>query len=489
MDATTPKELVLDAEGLELLKEEKVAPARENFWYFRQLVDPKLIPSWWQEHAAKHLQWFYDDMVAGKRPKLLLQAPPQHGKSRLLRDFNCWCAGKNPDLNLIFGSYSEDLGVAANLHLQRLISSRCYQSTFQNTRIPNGSDKYICNSQHVEFPNFRGSFRNTTVLGAINGFSLDLGVVDDPIKGQAESRSKTIRDKTWDWFTNDFFLRFSNNAGFVMIQTRWHVDDPTGRWLERFPNTRILRYSAVAESDDWSVKKGLRSPGEALFPQFKSLDFLAERRKALTSSAWEALYQQKPIITGGGIFPVEKLLVVSMFDRHRIKKSVRYWDKAGTQDAGKRTAGVLMHSMWDCGFVIENVVKGQWAASMREERIRACAENDRNMIPRNVVYEVMVEQEPGSGGKESAEYTIKNLQGFRVYADKVTGSKEVRAEPLAAQVQGNNVRLVAGEWIHDFLDEAESYPNGKFLDQIDAAAGAFNRLTAKPSYNLHALAS
>jgi hypothetical protein len=29
-------------------------------------------------------------------------------------------------------------------------------------------------------------------------------------------------------------------------------------------------------------------------------------------------------------------------------------------------------------------------------------------------YEVVVEQEPGSGGKESAENTIRNLAGFKV---------------------------------------------------------------------------
>jgi hypothetical protein len=35
----------------------------------------------------------------------------------------------------------------------------------------------------------------------------------------------------------------------------------------------------------------------------------------------------------------------------------------------------------------------------------------------------------GLGGKESAESTIRNLPGFLVYADKVTGAKEVRAIP------------------------------------------------------------
>src|SRR5262249_54420238 len=65
----------------------------------------------------------------------------------------------------------------------------------------------------------------------------------------------------------------------------------------------------------------------------------------------------------------------------------------------------------------------------REERIKYWANQDRQMLGGYAAsYEVGVEQEPGSGGKESAEATIRNLAGFRVFADKVTGSKEVRAE-------------------------------------------------------------
>ena len=88
------------------------------------------------------------------------------------------------------------------------------------------------------------------------------------------------------------------------------------------------------------------------------------------------------------------------------------------------------------------MVRGRWLALEREEQIKSWAKSDKAKI--NGSYEVVVEQEPGSGGKKSAEATIRNLAGFRVFADKVTGSKEVRAEPFAAQVQGGNVFLVAG---------------------------------------------
>jgi predicted phage terminase large subunit-like protein len=330
----------------------------------------------------------------------------------------------------------------------------------------------------LEYVDHRGSFRNTTVEGQITGKSLDLGVVDDPIKGRAEASSKAVRDKIWDWFTDDFLTRFSDPAGLLMIMTRWHVDDPVGRLIERFPKAKILRYPAIAEEDEKN-----RCKGGALFPEHKSLQFLMERKAAMTPAGWESEYQQNPIVVGGGIFPIEKLKTLPMLDRDKISRSVRYVDKAGTEGGGAWTAMVLMHKMRDGSYVIEHAVRGQWSALEREEKIKFWAKHDSAKL-RPGAYEIGVEQEPGSGGKESAEATIRNLAGYKVFADKVTGSKEVRAEPLAAQVQAGNVHLIAGLWQTDLLDEMESFPSGKYRDQVDACNGAFNRLALGPSYNL-----
>ena len=99
---------------------------------------------------------------------------------------------------------------------------------------------------------------------------------------------------------------------------------------------------------------------------------------------------------------------------------------------------------------------------------------------------MVIEVEPGSGGKESAEATIRNLAGHACIGDKPGAgrSKELRAEPFAAQVQGGNVYLHAGPWVQDFLDEAESFPNSPHLDQVDAAAMAFHHLTKPGGYSL-----
>ena len=305
-----------------------------------------------------------------------------------------------------------------------------------------------------------------------------MGVIDDPVKGSAEAHSRVIRDRTWNWFVDDFRTRFAANGALLVIMTRWHVDDLLGRFIERIPGVRVLRFPAICERDD-----NYRRAGEPLFPEWKPLDFLLEQQKLLTEGSWQALYQQSPFIIGGGIFPIEKLKALQMLDRTRVLKSVRYWDKGGTEGGGAYTAGALIHMLKDNRFVIEHVVRGQWRALEREEKIKFWAERDR-ANSRPGAYEVGVEQEPGSGGKESAENTIRNLRGFKVFADKVTGSKEVRAEPFAAQVQGGNVSMVAGIWQADLLDEMNSFPNGKYRDQVDACSGAFNRLISGPVYDL-----
>jgi hypothetical protein len=46
--------------------------------------------------VAHHIQIFYRDLKAGMRPKLILQAPPQHGKSEQIRDDAC-CAATAPE--------------------------------------------------------------------------------------------------------------------------------------------------------------------------------------------------------------------------------------------------------------------------------------------------------------------------------------------------------------------------------------------------------
>jgi hypothetical protein len=161
-------------------------------------------------------------------------------------------------------------------------------------------------------------------------------VLDDYSKGRAEGSSKTLRDKTWNWFTDDFMARFAQNRAMLVLCTRWHVDDLLGRYGKKDKLLREVKFSAIAEKDERFPKQG-----EALLPALKSRKFLLERKALMTEGSWQAEYQQHPYIIGGGIFPIEKMKIVNVLDRNEVQSSVLGVDKAGTEGGeGKFTSMV-----------------------------------------------------------------------------------------------------------------------------------------------------
>jgi hypothetical protein len=224
-------------------KELIAALAREKFFHFRRLIRPQMIWGWWPVVVSMELQKFGMDFEAGRRPKLAIMAPPQHGKSWAATDFVAWTAGRSPERKTIFASYSSELGVRTNLDLQRIIRSPNFQLAFPRTQI--GAEGWACNTELIEYVGYAGSFRNTTVQGAINGMELHLGVIDDPIKGRGDAQRRVVRESTWNWFTDDFLSRFAKDNALLAISTRWHKDDPLGRLIERFDDVRVLRYPAI----------------------------------------------------------------------------------------------------------------------------------------------------------------------------------------------------------------------------------------------------
>jgi predicted phage terminase large subunit-like protein len=155
---------------------------------------------------------------------------------------------------------------------------------------------------------------------------------------------------------------------------------------------------------------------------------------------------------------------------------MRYWDFAATEGAGAQTAGVLIAIDAQQRVYIEDAVVGHWETDERNAVMKATAELDRDRVVDAVIH-IKFEQEPGSSGVDAAKAIVKYMMGFPVTTDKVTGSKDVRLEPLVAQAAAKNVWIVRGDWNQKFIEELCAIPNGKFRDQGDAASGALNGLT------------
>jgi predicted phage terminase large subunit-like protein len=89
-----------------------------------------------------------------------------------------------------------------------------------------------------------------------------------------------------------------------------------------------------------------------------------------------------------------------------------------------------------------------------------------------------MEQEPGSARVSDIDHYSRHvLPGFCFRGVKETGSKELRANPLSSAAEQGRVKLVEGNWINDFLDEFEMFPEGAHDDIVDATSGALGKLT------------
>jgi predicted phage terminase large subunit-like protein len=335
----------------------------------------------------------------------------------------------------------------------------------------------------------RGYMLAAGVGGPITGHGALLGIIDDPVENWEAAQSETIRAKTWEWYRTTFRTRIWEDGAIVLIQTRWHEDDLAGRLLQDQPGEwSVLRLPALAETqgerDENNARLSLapgapdpmdRAPGAPLCPQRFSLQALEQLRRDVGSMAWTAQYQGCPYPPEGNRFKRHWLPLVEVAPK--LGRRVRAWDCAATAGGGDYTAGVLMVKTGDGLFYVEDVVRGQWSPGERDRVILATAERDRDAHASTAI---VVEQEPGSAGVDASRSIVRMLAGFPVRADRVTGSKQVRAEPFASQAEAGNVRLVRGAWNGAWLEELCVFPNGRHDDQVDASSAAFTALAAVP---------
>lgn len=293
-------------------------------------------------------------------------------------------------------------------------------------------------------------------------------LIDDPVKNSEEAHSLTYQQKAYDWYTSTAYTRLEPGAGLVVIMTRWTQQDLLGKILEKASEPwEIVKFPGIAEENDILGRK----PGDALWPARYTIQDLARIKASVGSYVFSALYQQNPHPPEGAMFPRYGFKLVEAVPAGL--QLVRSWDKAGTIGGdGAQSAGVLMGADGQGRFYVLDCITGRWSAHQREEIIKNTARLDEL---RHGPVRVWVETEPGSGGKESAENTTRNLAGFDVHTEAPTGSKEVRALPFAAAVEAGNVYLLKGPWVPEYIEELCSFPHG-LKDRVDASSAAFNKL-------------
>jgi predicted phage terminase large subunit-like protein len=278
-----------------------------------------------------------------------------------------------------------------------------------------------------------------------------------------------------------------------LIMQRLHQNDPTGHMLSK--GKKGIRHICLPAERSVKVRPvGLRkyySADGLMDPVRLSKFVLEEARIDLGEFGYSGQYRQDPVPRGGGMFKTARIQI----DTPRPLSSkewiglCRFWDKAGTQGGGAYTVGFLMGRFRANGastdgaedeWWILDVVREQLDSGNREKLIKATTKMDGKKVI------VGLEQEPGSGGKESAEATVKRLAGYRVRVVPAVGSKEERADEWSWMVNVGAFKMKGADWNHDLIDEMRFFPHSKYKDQVDAGAGAYTIL-ANPSKRVGAM--
>lgn len=441
---------------------------------FVKMSWPILEPAMPYVHG-KVLDAIAEHLVAvteGQITRLLINVPPGMMKSLLVGVFwPMWEWGpRGMQANRYVGaSHSQGFALRDNQRARRLVFSEWYQERWSVPLAPDQDTK-------TKFENLATGWRCAMAAESMTGERGDRLLVDDPHSVEG-AISDAQREATLRWFAETLPTRMNDpkKSVIVVIMQRLHQGDVSGHILEEELGYEHLMLPMEYEKarscitcigfKDWRTEED-----ELLFPERFPRE-VVERDKKVLKTAAAGQFQQRPAPRGGAMIPVAKFKFIKTAPTELFSIN-RYWDKAGTEAGGKRTAGVKMARDREGRIYILHVVKGQWAAPERESVIKNTAIMDGRRC------HVWVEQEPGSGGKESAEATIRNLSGFTVRAERPTGDKAFRAEPFASAVDGGNVYIVEGEWNQDYVGECELFPFGRFADQVDASSGAYNKVTA-----------
>lgn len=460
----------------------EIALARKTLLDFTLYTKPDYEVNWHHQLVASRL----DDVLAGKRRRLIICQPPQTGKSELVsRRFPAYVLGRRPTTRVIGASYGATLASDMSGDIQKIIETPEYGVLFPQTRLARTKDIEKRTNDQFQVVGQRGYYIGVGILGGITGKTADIGIIDDPLKNREEAESEVYRNRVWRQFVSAFMTRqFGDKGAIVIAMTRWHEDDLAGRLIRLAKENpgaeqyEVINLPAILPSIEVRHPEDPREQGEPLWPEKYPLDELERRRIAMGSYEWSALYQGVPTPPGGGLFQRQWFKKISSIPARLKLRKCRFWDCAGTEASAKAdpdwTVGTLVSMDEMQNTYIEDVVRVRKTSGDVDKLIRSTAELDGPSV------KVREEEEPGSAGKAVVASHTKLLVGFDYEGIRSTGDKVTRARPFAVQAEQGNVYYVEAEWNTQWLDELAAFPYGRHDDDVDSGAGGFNVLALAP---------
>jgi predicted phage terminase large subunit-like protein len=412
------------------------------------------------------------EIAAGNKDRVCVNIPPRHGKSQLVSIyFPAWFIGKFPNKKVMMVSHTTDLAVDFGRKVRNIVDSDAYKQIFPTVAL--AADSKSAGRWNT---NVGGEYYACGIGSSIAGRGADLLLVDDPHSEQDVINGNfDVFDKAYEWFTYGARTRLMPQGKVAIIQTRWHLDDLTGRVVkdmamnEGSDQYEVVEFPAIIDT----VSKLGEPIQKALWPDFYDLPALLRTKASMPLFQWNAQYQQNPTSEEASVVKREWWKIWTKEDPPRCEYLIMSLDAAA--EAHNRadftaltTWGVFNNEEANAYHIILlNSIKRR----MEFPELKALAlEEYKEWEPDAFIVEkksngVPLFQELRRQGIPLQEYT----------PHRGSGDKLARLNSVADIVMSGLVWVPESRWAEELVEEIAGFPFSSHDDLVDSTVMALMR--------------
>lgn len=411
----------------------------------------------------------------GELTRLIIQAPPRHGKSQLTsRLFPGYYLRRHPERWVGLASYGAELADS--------LSREARQFFTEDGGPIDPASRAVNRWGTLD----RGGMWAVGVAGATTGRGGHCLIVDDPVKDAAQADSAGYKAAMQDWWDATFSTRLEPGGAIVVIQTRWSLDDLTGFLLEKEDQTldagseperwHVVDLAAIATDPSEAMplpssctrEPDWRQPGEALCPERYPIEQLSKTRGNMAARWWLALYQQRPTAAGGTLFMRDwfRYYEPQTLDDSQIIRTIASIDCTFKGLSGSDYVAITVWSQAQAGMYLRDVV------NLRLGFIETIS-TLHSVWYRWKFSELLVED--AANGPAVIDTLSRETTGYIIRSVRPLGGKEARANAAAPWYEQGKVWHPTGaSWLQTYEDQLLGFPGAAHDDLVDSTTQVLN---------------
>jgi predicted phage terminase large subunit-like protein len=458
-------------EILDLLKElDRANTKKKSRTHFLDFVK-ELWPSFIEGSHHRIIAELFDDIVRGKRKRIIINMPPRFTKSEFASIYlPAFYLGHYPDKKVIQASHTAELAVGFGRKVRALIDREDYQNLFPKVAL--SADSKAAGRWST---NRGGEYFAIGAEGAIAGKGADIFIIDDPHSEQDAVIGETnpeVYNRVMSWYEGGPRQRLQPGGAIIVVMTRWSLRDLTGQLLKK--------QMADATSDQWEVVElpAVLPSGNSMWPEYWRVEELLKTKASIPIHKWNAQYQQTPTAEEGALIKRDHW---QDWDKPKPPKTdviIQSWDTAFSNSTrADYSACTTWGVFWDDDeeknkLILLDAIRGKWEFPSLKEKAKTHYDE---WEPNICLIEARAAGHPLIFELRKMGIPIQDVAAGRGNTtnpnDKISRVNSITDIFASKMVYAPKLKM----WAQEVIEECAAFPAGEHDDFVDTVTMAVTR--------------